>query len=64
MITINDAQVKLFEDFLKSHDFFYVIAHKEPDGDAVFSCLGISSILTKLGLRHQLLSAGPFKRNE
>lgn len=64
MIIISDNQIKEFEDFLNQHEFFYVAGHKEPDGDAIFSCLGMAEILKSLDLEYQLLSTGPFKRNE
>lgn len=64
MILISDEQTKKFDEFLTKHDFFYVAGHKEPDGDAIFSCLGMAEILKSRNLEYQLLSAGPFKRNE
>lgn len=64
MILISDEQTKKFDEFLAKHDFFYVSGHKEPDGDAIFSCLGMAEILKSRDLEYQLLSAGPFKRNE
>lgn len=64
MIIISDSKIKEFEDFLNNHNFFYVAGHKEPDGDAIFSCLGMAEILKSRNLDYQLLSAGPFKRNE
>lgn len=64
MIIISDEQIKKFEKFLSSHNFFYVAGHKEPDGDSIFSCLGMAEILKSKNLEYQLLSAGPFKRNE
>ncbi len=64
MIIINDEQVKNFETFLKQHKFFFIAGHKEPDGDAIYSCLGMAAILKSKGLEYQLLSAGPFKRVE
>lgn len=64
MIIISDEQIKQFETFLNAHNFFYIAGHKEPDGDAVFSCLAVADLLDRKNLRYQLLSAGPFKRNE
>ncbi len=64
MKIVTDGQIDLFKSFLSSHDFFFVIGHKEPDGDCIGSCLAMSCILKKLEIEHQLLSAGPFKRNE
>ena len=64
MKIITDKQIDSFKLFLKSHNFFFVIGHKEPDGDCIYSCLAMACILKKLNLEYQLLSAGPFKRNE
>lgn len=60
--TKNDALN--FKNFIMSHDFFFVAGHKEPDGDCIASCLGISAILEFFNKPYQLLSAGPFKRTE
>ncbi len=51
-------------NFIQNHDFFFVAGHKEPDGDCMASCVGIASILDHFKKPYQLLSAGPFKRNE
>lgn len=64
MQIISDEKIKSFESFLEKHDFIYVIAHKDPDGDAVYSCLGIKGLLEAKNKDFQLLSAGPFKRPE
>lgn len=53
-----------FREFINSHDYFYIAGHKEPDGDCVASCLGVSRILEHFGKKYILLSAGPFKRIE
>ena len=53
-----------FKKFIERHDFFFIVGHKEPDGDCIASCLGIASILDVFNKKYQLLSAGPFKRNE
>ena len=64
MKQILDSDIETFKTFLNEHDFFFVIGHKEPDGDCMASCLGVAAILDALKKRYQLLSAGPFKRNE
>ncbi len=64
MQIISDESIAEFKKFLDSHEFFFIIGHKEPDGDAIYSCLGMAEILQKLNLQYQLLSAGPFKRND
>lgn len=50
--------------FLESHDCFYVLGHKEPDGDCVGSQLALASFLKALGKRVHILSSGPFTRTE
>lgn len=64
MQIITDTQIAQFEQFLSGHDFFYVIGHKDPDGDCVYSCLGMAALLDAKKISYQLLNAGPFKRTE
>ncbi len=64
MKIVTDNQIASFKEFLESKQFFFIIGHKEPDGDCVYSCLALASLLDKLNIEHQLLNAGPFKRNE
>lgn len=64
MIEITNNDVDNLKSFINNHNFFFIVGHKEPDGDCVASCLGIASILDTLNKPYQLLSAGPFKRNE
>ena len=58
----NDAES--LTEFINQHDFFFVAGHKEPDGDCIASCLGIANILKHFNKPYDILSAGPFKRNE
>jgi phosphoesterase RecJ-like protein len=51
-------------DFIDRHGPFYVIGHKEPDGDCVGSQLALASFLRRNGKSAYLLSAGPFNRTE
>lgn len=64
MRIITDQQAQQFKDFVKSYSSFIVVGHKEPDGDCIASSLGVAAILKKMGKPYQLISAGPFKRNE
>ena len=41
-----------------------VMAHVNPDGDAIYSCLAMKGILSALGKDVYLLNDGPFKRRE
>lgn len=50
--------------FIKSHNFFFIAGHKEPDGDCISSCIGISKVLEHFNKEYQLINAGPFKRIE
>lgn len=52
------------KEFINIHNTFIVIGHKEPDGDCIASCLGLAAILDFYKKSYQLLSAGPFKRQE
>ena len=51
-------------DFIDRHGPFYVIGHKEPDGDCIGSQLALASFLKRSGKQAYLLSAGPFTRTE
>ena len=64
MIRITDGQISKFKEFLEQHDSFLIAGHKEPDGDCVSSCIGLSYIVEKYGKPYVMLNAGPFKRNE
>ena len=64
MFVITQQKADELKAFIQNHDFFFIIGHKEPDGDCISSCLGISAMLDYFNKPYQLLSAGPFKRNE
>lgn len=64
MFDISQDIIDELKAFIDSHDFFFIAGHKEPDGDCIASCLGIAAILDYYKKPYQLLSAGPFKRNE
>lgn len=64
MQVLTKEQTDAFASFIGSHDTFLIAGHKEPDGDCVSSCLGISYILRHFGKPAFLLNAGPFKRTE
>jgi phosphoesterase RecJ-like protein len=51
-------------DYIERHDCFYVLGHREPDGDCIGSQLALSSFLKRLGKRVHTLSSGPFTRSE
>jgi bifunctional oligoribonuclease and PAP phosphatase NrnA len=51
-------------DYIERHDCFYVLGHREPDGDCIGSQLALSSFLERLGKRVHTLSSGPFTRSE
>lgn len=64
MFEISQDTINELKAFIENHSFFFIAGHKEPDGDCITSCLGIAAILDYFGKPYQLLSAGPFKRNE
>ncbi len=51
-------------EFIEGHQAFYVVGHKEPDGDCIGSQLALASFLRRIGKDAALLSAGPFTRTE
>ncbi len=51
-------------DFIDRHNPFYIIGHKEPDGDCIGSQLALASFLKRSGKTCYLCSAGPFTRTE
>ena len=64
MSYIAENKIENLKKFIDSHENFYVVGHKEPDGDCISSSLGIASLLEKFNKNYRLLSAGPFKRPE
>lgn len=64
MNTISQEKFDAFKLFIENHEYFYIAGHKEPDGDCVASCIGISKIIEKFGKPYVLLNAGPFKKVE
>jgi len=64
MKTITESEINQLRTFINDHDFFYIVGHKEPDGDCIASCFGVRGILDKMNKPYQVLSAGPFKRSE
>lgn len=51
-------------EFLRSHQRFLVLGHKEPDGDCVASQIAVASIISALGKKVSVHSVGPFDRPE
>jgi len=51
-------------DFLRTHDSFLILGHKEPDGDCIASQIAIATILSALGKKASTHSVGPFDRPE
>lgn len=64
MNLISQEKFAALKAFIESHEYFYIAGHKEPDGDCVVSCIGISKLLEQLKKPYILLNAGPFKRIE
>ncbi|TFG84675.1 MAG: bifunctional oligoribonuclease/PAP phosphatase NrnA [Spirochaetales bacterium] len=50
--------------FLDRYSLYFILGHKEPDGDCVGSQLALASFLERHGKTCVLLSAGPFSRTE
>ena len=45
MNPISKEKIQNFSDFIDNHEYFYIIGHKEPDGDCIASCLGLAEII-------------------
>lgn len=50
--------------FFDKYEHFFLIGHKEPDGDCVGSQLALASYLRRRGKRADLISVGPFAKTE
>jgi phosphoesterase RecJ-like protein len=55
---------KVLLEFIDQHDCFYILGHREPDGDCIGSQLSLASMLQGMGKRVHVLSSGPFNRIE
>lgn len=64
MLSLTQEQIGSFKSFIDSHDYFLIAGHKEPDGDCISSCLGMSYILNHFNKKYSLINSGPFKRSE
>lgn len=64
MNSIPEEKFQEFKAFIEAHDYFIIAGHKEPDGDCVSSCIGISKVIEHYNKEYQLINAGPFKRIE
>ena len=64
MSIITQQDSDSLKEFIQIHNNFIIIGHKEPDGDCIASCLGIAAIIDYYKKPYQLISAGPFKRQE
>lgn len=51
-------------NFIGSYSTYYIVGHKEPDGDCIGSQLALGSFLERRGKKTVLLSSGPFNRTE
>ncbi|MGL4987360.1 MAG: DHH family phosphoesterase [Treponemataceae bacterium] len=53
-----------FMQFIEQYSSFIIAGHKEPDGDCISSCLVAENLLSRLGKKTYMISAGPFLRPE
>jgi len=54
----------LLIEFIEQHDCFYILGHREPDGDCIGSQLALASMLRGMEKRTHVLSSGPFNKIE
>ena len=50
--------------FIEAHASFFVLGHREPDGDCIASQIAVAELLRAMGKQATLHSAGPFDRPE
>jgi bifunctional oligoribonuclease and PAP phosphatase NrnA len=50
--------------FLRAHESFLILGHKEPDGDCIASQITVAAIISALGKTASIHSVGPFDRPE
>jgi bifunctional oligoribonuclease and PAP phosphatase NrnA len=50
--------------FIREHDTYVILGHREPDGDCIASQAAFRGLLSALGKEGTLVSAGPFDRPE
>ena len=51
-------------DAIRNASGAIIVAHKNPDGDAIASSLAMAAILERMGKRTELLNDGPFLRGD
>ncbi|PQB04700.1 DHH family phosphoesterase [Aureitalea marina] len=59
---MNQDQISLLQQLLDSPKKIVVIGHKNPDGDAVGSCLGLSGYLNSLGHNSRVIMPNDFPK--
>jgi len=64
MKIVSPEQIKNFKNFMENHESFIIAGHKEPDGDCISSCIGLSYIADFFKKPCIMINAGPFKRSE
>ncbi|TYA14309.1 bifunctional oligoribonuclease/PAP phosphatase NrnA [Paenibacillus faecis] len=58
----NEREFRQAQRFLTEHDNFLVVAHVQPDGDAVSSTLAVGWLLSCLGKKYVMVNEGPIPK--
>ncbi|MCA1294178.1 bifunctional oligoribonuclease/PAP phosphatase NrnA [Paenibacillus sp. alder61] len=58
----NEREFRQAQRFLTEHDNFLVVAHVQPDGDAVSSTLAVGWLLSCLGKKYVMMNEGPIPK--
>ncbi|WP_334072945.1 MULTISPECIES: bifunctional oligoribonuclease/PAP phosphatase NrnA [Paenibacillus] len=58
----NEREFRQAQRFLTEHDNFLVVAHIQPDGDAVSSTLAVGWLLSCLGKKYVMVNEGPIPK--
>ncbi|RRJ65401.1 bifunctional oligoribonuclease/PAP phosphatase NrnA [Paenibacillus oralis] len=57
-----ERELRQTQAFLTEHDDFLVVAHVQPDGDAVSSTLAVGWLLSCLGKKYVMVNEGPIPK--
>ena len=57
-----ERELRQSQAFLTEHDDFLVVAHVQPDGDAVSSTLAVGWLLSCLGKKYVMVNEGPIPK--
>lgn len=64
MNKLQSTKIDAFRTFITAHSLFFIVGHKEPDGDCVACSVGLKAIVEHFDKKALLINAGPFLKSE